>query len=138
MTPVEIHAWVVGCWQNKLVTAQVATPGPWGWNYTSLHMDGSEDGRIAPVAGGPAVLIAHFRHGGDAPHIVAFNPAFVIAVCQAALRRLARHAPTFVVDQPPIIWYCDQCGGERWPCPEIFDDVAMFLDYADFPEELRA
>lgn len=143
MSPAELHAWLVARWQEKLDVARVATPGPWDRSFTSVHMDGSGTARIAPVSGGPAVAIAsYFRNGADPDHIAAFDPAFAIAVCEAALRRLARHAP----EDDGLCRWCNQdeyaaCDPDmrlEWPdCPEVLDDAAPFADRGDFPEELR-
>ena len=150
--PAELHAWVVAQWQAKLDVAWAATPGPW----EALAQD--SDGQNTVLSRGPgdgekatgafkAVWLEVQSHDGnwninldrqtaDADHIAAFDPAFAVAVCESALRRLERHRPTFVVDEPPIIWYCvDQ--GDPWPCPEVLDDASPFAGQPDFPEELK-
>lgn len=142
MIPAELHAYVVARWTEYRALAEVASPGPWDRSFTSLHMNGSGTALIAPVAGGRAVVMGHFPNGADPDHIVANDPSHVIAVCDAALRRLARHAPLAgesgcVVCLSPRVDYVEEWERLPWPCDEVLDDAAPWADRPDFPRELQ-
>lgn len=132
MTPTELHAWVVAQWQAKLDVARAATPGPWDRTFNGLHMNGSGTARIAPITGGPAVVNGFFLNGADPDHIVVFNPAFAIAVCEAALRRLERHSA-----MPSGLCYAHFDDTKWLECLIALDDAAPFAGQPDFPEELK-
>lgn len=135
MTPAALHAWLVARWTEHRDEAAMASQGPWNLSWTAVHMDGSGTARLAPV-GGRAVIMGHFPNGADPHHIVANDPVHVIAVCDAALRRLARHAPigdvcgwcTDIADEDPCLWR---------RCPEVLDDAAPWVGRSDFPRELQ-
>jgi hypothetical protein len=126
VTPTSLHAWVVAQWQAKLDVARAAAAvddfflgGRW-YNVAQLSGPKSDAGLPEP----------------DAAFIIANPPAFAIAVCEAALRRLERHKP----------WGsgCAWCDATleaavhwRYPCPEVLDDASPFAGQPDFPEELK-
>lgn len=131
-TPAELHAYVVARWTEHRATAQAAMP----WPDVGVVIEGTEQGT--------AFVASDFT----VDHIAANDPAHVIAVCDAALRRLARHAPDEDDDCPE----CVERGtdghepdGSRYvnmlpmpyPCPEVLDDAAPWADRVDFPDQLR-
>jgi hypothetical protein len=138
VTPAELHAWVVAQWQAKLDVARAATPGPWEDAAEGKH-------RVVEALGSGHTVAEIFpclEHlgcmVGDSAHIAAFDPAFAIAVCEAALRRLERHRP----NQDPQLPVCRWCTEDAdtdvpWPCPEVLDDASPFAGQPDFPEELK-
>lgn len=158
MTPVELHAHVVAQWQAKLDTARAATPRPWehvdhaspyGQPMTREGLPSTFMGCGSVITMADAVLGGDicapngdlYPRGGYSPsedmdHIAAFDPTFAIAVCEAALRRLERHAP----QRPRMVacrWCTDDDTDVPWPCPEVLDDAAPYAGLSDFPEELR-
>lgn len=129
MTPAELHAWVVAQWQAKLDTARAATAGPWDFVPApdgSWHIEPPDyaEPDVGQVAG-----------HADAIHIAAFDPAFAIAACEAALLRLTRCAPA---EDDERVWRCGKgLFAHPWPCLVVLDDAAPFADRPDFPEELK-
>jgi hypothetical protein len=120
VTPAELHAWVVAQWQAKLDVARAAT---------------TADGRSWARSFGGPTLISGF--------VVGLSPAFAVAVCEAALRRLERHEPDGTAgcdwcrEPVPGTDGIDEACFVPWPCPEVLDDASPFADRPDFPEELR-
>jgi hypothetical protein len=147
VTPAELHAYVVARWQELLAIARAATPGPWCAYVTDAsggYVEQPEPATVAsgnsPPDGSGGHLVAETppckdhpdRELVDADHIAAFNPAFSIAVCESALRRLKRHQPA-----PADCGRRCQSWPERYPCAEVLDDAAPFAERPDFPEELK-
>jgi len=155
-SPVELHAWLVAQWTEHRALAEAATPGPWEHvDYADpygqpLASDGARStfmgcGSVITTFGGPVAAPNGdlYPRGGYSPaadmtHIAANDPAFVIAVCDAALARLWRHQPTErqyrLAD--PVTFRCFRCD-RPWPCPEVLGDAAPFADRDDCPQELK-
>jgi len=124
-------------------TARAATPGPWAatardqFVVTVDQADG--DHQIAEVVR----CMEHPRQEEvDGRHIAAFNPSFAIAVCEAALERLDRHAPDNSQGWSDCLTCIEHHGYETydsrvWPCLEFLADAAPFRTRPDFPEELN-
>lgn len=149
------HAWLVAQVQADLDAAREATPGPWE------VFTNTDDQTFVVYVGAPegkAVTIEVNSHDGDyttalmrqpidGQHIATWNPARVIAECEAKLRRLQRHAPVNFPDPSHAgywvcgYWVCGVCWSDNmnfmWPCPEILDDAAPYQNHADLPGQLN-
>jgi hypothetical protein len=154
MTPTELHTLVRGWWEEMRDTARAATPGPW------IYSEGDEARGIMPASLDLDLVWTHYdADSGIAPsdadgrHIAAFNPSFAIAVCEAALERLDRHAPRRAYDyEADVTHQCEYCASlchshsglgcdspdAPWPCDDFLSDAAPFRTRPDFPEELKA
>jgi hypothetical protein len=135
MQPNDLYAWLVARWQEKLDTARVATPGPW---------QADDDGAVFVDSSDPDmgerrdhITDVNVIGSDDLDHVIAFDPAFAIAVCEAALRRLARHRPASEVGEFVGLCFAHWDYTVWTDCPEVLDDAAPFADRDDCPEELK-
>jgi hypothetical protein len=132
------HEWLVVRVTERLQLAQAATPGPW---HIGNAVDPTRPCNVHafPSARGVADEVGWL----DAEHIAANDPATVIAMCEATLRRLERHKPVTEGTPDSFGEFCEGCGfdagfwRQAWPCPEFLDDAAPYAGRDDYPEELR-
>jgi len=138
MTPTELHTLVRGWWEQMRDIARAATQGPW-FATPTMTVRTKSSLRSSP-------LVAECFNPRSTAHIAAFDPAFAIAVCEAALERLDRHAPAWPIGYDDVTEAsCTTCieqlpDGEysvpNWPCVEFLADAAPFRTRPNFPEEL--
>jgi uncharacterized protein DUF6221 len=139
--------------------AKAATPGPWQWDGDAVDQ----------VAQSPD-YIARYRYIGwdgddregvlavNGEHIAAWDPARVLAECEAKRRVLQRHQPveqwhghgqyrrlyriecsTCLEGSPPDDPNDPGCyhGNLEWPCPEIRDAASPYADRPGYQEEWK-
>ena len=82
-----------------------------------------EDGRAVT----PRVGVIH--EDIQRAHVVKWNPARVLAECNAKRRIVERHAP----HELPLGPICDYCShvpeAVEWPCPDLRDVISVFADH---------
>jgi hypothetical protein len=74
-----------------------------------------------------------------ARHIVTWDPARVLAECDAKRRIALRHTPQIIGRPPhPICTYCSAVpDAVDWPCPELRDVLAPYQDRPGYREEWK-
>lgn len=139
--------------------ARAATPGPWRYNsdkhHRALGTSQFEEAVFAGPPGDAAVCVAATgptddrQSMGDAAHIAHHDPARVLREIEANRRRLDRHTPQMMVgydsdeeDPSTYVLGCPVCQTTvvhegDWPCDEIRDVVAAFVDRPGCREEWR-
>lgn len=80
----------------------------------------------------------------DARHIARHDPARALREVAAKRARLERHHPE---KDPAVIglygFLCAWCSSisvsayQRWPCPDVLDDLAVWSDHPDFQQEWK-
>lgn len=142
MTTVDLSEFLLARIAEDEAVAREATPGPWRWS------EDLEDGMESEAAhtyvrneSWPTpVISAHGVHTegfvqvqpADAAHIARWDPARVLAECQAKARIVSNHASTTTGwhdDEGEHVLYCRWCH-RQWPCADL---RALALPYADHP-----
>jgi hypothetical protein len=130
--------------------AELATPGPWRPSDTRPDPSGDHWQDVYALSG--SVTVAHEEPcclAGDAQHIARWDPARVLAECDAKEQILAEHERIVLhkgsgADYYVTVMVCRVCGGsDAWfdshsqamraalhPCPTL---RLMCLPYADRP-----
>jgi uncharacterized protein DUF6221 len=161
MTAQSAWQWLVAQAQADLDAARAATPGPWTtpgpdspgqwmiydsqWCIASATAyDHDRPMSNAPSARGPGYIDAD----ANAAHIATWNPARVIAECEAKLARLERHRPCQDGCKTHRIggWCHGHPGNDlRWlpdfyrgidGCSEVLGDAAVYAGRDGMPQEL--
>jgi len=124
--------------------AALATRPPWVAKVDDVETGDSRRyaavGRIAvDVPGRRRWLYAGGENGHDARHIAAWDPARVLAECEAKRQILEYHEPETLPDgiptyDPPR---CDSCTNCELPCPTLRLLAVPYADRAGYREEWR-
>jgi len=144
----DLTDWLTAQIDADETAAKAATPGPWRVNDERYHESILADGEIPTVIsgshwGGDASV---FDNDADARHIARWDPARVLAECQAKRDIIALHEPSYSYgpiykidgeyQRVPACAMCVNfhadmdCENEHYPCPTL---RLLAAPYADAP-----
>lgn len=115
--------------------ARLASRGPWSVNDRTFPESIHDADGDNVISGGEARIF-------DAFHMEAWNPARVLAECDAKRRIIARHAPRIAREGPnqgELICGCsdgtDEFLSTTWPCADVRDIASVFADRPGYRQE---